>query len=128
MSIKIPTLCSMRCLKEMAKNKKDFVLESLCAVGDEDQSIYSWRGATVANILNFQQDFAKTKLIKIEQNYRSVKPILDIANTVIKHNKNRNPKKLWSDKQAADRSRIITCMSGYQEGDAIAQLCKAIEQ
>ena len=111
-------------LKHIAQANKKLSIDSLCAVGDEDQSIYSWRGATVANMLNFKKDFPSTTLIKIEQNYRSVQPILHVANSVIKNNTARNPKKLWSEKQATDRIRIITCMSEYQEADAIAQLMK----
>lgn len=111
-------------LKAMAKKgKTGFAADSICVVGDEDQSIYSWRGATVANMVNFKKDFPKTKLIKIEQNYRSVQSILDVANHVIKHNKQRNPKKLWSEKKGNNRIRSITCMSEYQEGDAIAHFC-----
>ncbi len=105
----------------MALKSKKLAADSICVVGDEDQSIYSWRGATVANILNFKKDFAKTKTIKIEQNYRSVQPILDMANNIIEHNKNRNPKKLWSDKKAKDRIRLLTCLSEYKEADMIAQ-------
>ena len=106
----------------MAFNNGTFSLDSLCVVGDEDQSIYSWRGATVANIMQFTTDFPDTIRIKIEQNYRSVQPILKIANHVIEHNTYRNPKKIWSDKEASDRGRIITCLSGYQEGEACAHL------
>ncbi len=112
-------------LKAMAlKGKRALAADSICVVGDEDQSIYSWRGATVTNMVNFKADFPKTKLIKIEQNYRSVQSILDVANEVIKHNKQRNPKKLWSTKKGNNRIRSMTCSSEYQEGDAIAQLCK----
>ena len=81
-----------------ARDQK-LAIDSLCAVGDEDQSIYSWRGATVSNIMNFSKDFHGTKIIKIEQNYRSVQPILDLANKVIQNNTNRNPKNLWSEKK-----------------------------
>jgi len=116
-------------LKNMVLDpKKKFTADSLCVVGDEDQSIYSWRGATIQNIMNFKKDFPKTKTIKIEQNYRSVQPILDAANTVIKYNKNRNPKKLWSDKKATDRIKTINCASEYQEGDVIAQYLKTAEK
>lgn len=112
-------------LKAIAlKDKKTLMIDSLCVVGDEDQSIYSWRGATVANILNFKKDFPKTTIIKIEQNYRSAQPILHLANQVIDNNQNRNPKKLWSTKTGKDRVRIVQCMSGYQEGDAIAHAVK----
>lgn len=112
-------------LKEMALQKKQFVIDSLCAVGDEDQSIYSWRGATVANMLNFKKDFPDTVTYTIDQNYRSAQTILDIANHVITHNKNRNPKTLWSEKKGADRIRTFTCLSGYQEADMIAGFLRA---
>ncbi len=108
-------------LKQMAKQNKKFTIDSLCVVGDEDQSIYSWRGATVDNIINFKKDFAKTTEIKIEQNYRSVKPILDLANQVIKQNENRNPKSLWSIIEGKDRIRGLICTSEYQEAQAVAQ-------
>lgn len=112
-------------LKQMSKNSKNqFACDSICVVGDEDQSIYSWRGATIANIINFKKDFPDSQTIKIEQNYRSVQPILEIANHVIQNNQQRNPKKLWSDKKGHDRIRLISCLSEYQEGDAIAQLAQ----
>lgn len=112
-------------LKNIALNKKKkFNVDSICVVGDEDQSIYSWRGATVTNIIHFTKDFPDTSLIKIEQNYRSVQPILEIANHVIAHNKQRNPKTLWSDRKGSDRIRTITCLSEYQEGEAIAQFLR----
>ena len=108
-------------LKEMALNdKKEFAIDSLCAVGDEDQSIYSWRGAVVKNMINFQKDFAPVEKIKIEQNYRSVEPILQAANSVIGNNKTRYPKNLWSEKKALNRILAINCKSDYQESDNIA--------
>lgn len=107
-------------LKQMARRNDQLVIDSICAVGDEDQSIYSWRGATIANMLNFQKDFPGTQIIKIEQNYRSVQSILDVANTVIEHNSQRNPKKLWSEKKGIDRIRLLQCVSEYQEADLIA--------
>lgn len=109
-------------LKRMAKDSKmQFAIDSICVVGDEDQSIYSWRGATVANIVGFKKDFPNTKLITIEQNYRSVQPILHVANEVIQNNKIRNPKELWSDRAATNRVSKINCLSEYQEGDMVAQ-------
>lgn len=112
-------------LKQMSINEQRATnSDSICVVGDEDQSIYSWRGATVANIINFKQDFPQAQLIKIEQNYRSAQPILEVANTVIAHNKNRNPKKLWSEKIGSNRIRTITCLSDYNEAEAIAQFVK----
>ncbi len=113
-------------LKKMALDKKKLSIDSVCVVGDEDQSIYSWRGATVDNIVNFQKDFKGTKHIKIEQNYRSKQPILTVANQVIAHNKNRNEKKLWSEKDGRDCVRILRCLSGYQEADIVARYCKLL--
>lgn len=103
-------------------------IDSICAVGDEDQSIYSWRGATVANILQFQNDFPNATLVTIDQNYRSVQPILDVANTLINNNTQRNHKTLWSARSGADRIRLISCFSGYQEGDAIAYCVQALQE
>ncbi len=113
-------------LKAMSTKDNVFTLDSLCIVGDEDQSIYSWRGATIANMINFNKDFVDLKTVTIEQNYRSVQPILHVANEVIKNNTFRNPKKLWSDKSASDRIRVLTCSSNYQEGQAIANLTKIL--
>lgn len=109
-------------LKRMTKNgNNEFISDSICVVGDEDQSIYSWRGASVANIVNFKKDFPDTTLITIEQNYRSVQPILHVANEVIKNNTIRNPKILRSARTATNRIYAINCLSEYQEGDVIAQ-------
>jgi DNA helicase II / ATP-dependent DNA helicase PcrA len=110
-------------LKVMAQDEHGlFTLDSLCVVGDEDQSIYSWRGATASNIIHFSQDFTQTHSVTIEQNYRSVQPILKIANKLISHNTQRNPKQLWSVRQGEDRIRILTCSSGQQESELIALL------
>jgi DNA helicase II / ATP-dependent DNA helicase PcrA len=111
-------------LKHMCLANKKFTAQSLCVVGDEDQSIYSWRGATPTNFIDFAKDFPHAQTIKIEQNYRSVQPILDVANAIIKNNINRNPKKLWSEKKAHDRICVVTGMSEYQEGDIVAQYLK----
>jgi len=114
-------------LKYMALDQDNkFALDSVCAVGDEDQSIYSWRGATVTNMLKFKTDFAPVTTIKIEQNYRSVKPILDAANGLIDHNTLRNPKNLWSDRPATNRILVASCRSGEQEADTIAQCIKSM--
>jgi DNA helicase-2/ATP-dependent DNA helicase PcrA len=114
-------------LKLMGLTKdKQLAVDSVCAVGDEDQSIYSWRGATVDNIMYFQNDFKGTTLIKMEQNYRSKEPILQVANTVIQNNSNRNEKKLWSDHKGSDCVRTIQCLSGYQEADIIGRYCELL--
>ncbi|OGB97951.1 hypothetical protein A3F06_01735 [candidate division TM6 bacterium RIFCSPHIGHO2_12_FULL_36_22] len=115
-------------LKQMAKNDKTVIADSVCIVGDEDQSIYSWRGATIDNIINFKKDFPSTKTIKIEQNYRSVQQILDTAHSVIEKNIKRNPKKLWSEKKGTNRVHQLSCASGYQEADSIAWLLQSLPQ
>ena len=92
---------------------------SVCAVGDEDQSIYSWRGAQVENMRLFKEDFRSTEIIKIEQNYRSAEPILTAANQIISKNRGRTPKNLWSTKKASNRIMLATCASGYQEADLV---------
>ena len=108
-------------IKEMSiNNQKQCILDSLCAVGDEDQSIYSWRGATIENILNLEKDFPKIKRVTVDQNYRSTQQILACANTLIEHNALRNPKKLWSENDVHDCVRCIESQSGYQESDIIA--------
>jgi Superfamily I DNA and RNA helicases len=109
-------------LKQMTIAHDVLAIDSICAVGDEDQSIYSWRGATVENILQFQKDFPGTSIIKVEQNYRSVQPILEVANHVIQKNRQRNPKTLWSDRPAKNRISLLTCLSEYQEAEAIGHV------
>lgn len=112
-------------LKEMILNDDhEFGLDSLCVVGDEDQSIYSWRGAVAGTMVTFRQDFPTAHSLTLEQNYRSVQPILDTANELIKYNTLRKPKTLWSEKPANDRVRLLMCVSGYQEGEIVAELCK----
>lgn len=105
-------------------DKHKFTLDSLCVVGDEDQSIYSWRGATIENMVYFKRDFPQTRMITIAQNYRSVQPILQAANTIIEHNMTRNPKELWSEKKGEDRIRRLQCASSYQEADVTAALAQ----
>jgi superfamily I DNA/RNA helicase len=74
------------------------VHRNFCVVGDDDQSIYGWRGAEIANLLNLEQHFPEVKIVKLEQNYRSTNTILNAANALIKNNARRRPKSLWSDK------------------------------
>ena len=77
--------------------------ENICCVGDDDQSIYSWRGADVTNLLNFEKNFSKPEIIRLEQNYRSTKNILKCASTLIKKNDGRYGKKLWSNNMEGDK-------------------------
>lgn len=108
-------------LKKMAIVNNKNTLDSLCIVGDEDQAIYSWRGATVENIVHFDREVADTTIITIEQNYRSVKPILDAANHLITHNSSRHPKKLWSNRPGANCIAHLMCASEYQEAELVAR-------
>lgn len=116
-------------LREMACDDTGaFALDSLCVVGDEDQSIYSWRGAHVSNIVDFAQDFPTTERITIEQNYRSAQHILEVANVVIGHNRMRHPKRLWSEKTGSDRVRIVQVRSDIQEGELVAHWIRSIKK
>lgn len=100
--------------------KKDEV-GSLCAVGDVDQSIYSWRGADFKIILNFQKDYANTKLIKLEQNYRSTGNILEAANAVIKNNEQRLDKNLYSNKGTGEKITLYEAPDDFSESRYIAK-------
>lgn len=93
---------------------------NLCVVGDDDQSIYGWRGADIRNILDFERDFNDATVIKLEQNYRSTKNILDAANGVVAHNAGRKPKKLWTDSEAGDKIVVLQLDTEYKEADAVA--------
>jgi DNA helicase-2/ATP-dependent DNA helicase PcrA len=76
---------------------------NVCVVGDDWQSIYSWRGANYENILNFEKDYPQAKIVKLEQNYRSTQTILDGAHSVITKNTSRSDKKLWTDLGAGEK-------------------------
>lgn len=94
------------------------------AVGDEDQSIYSWRGADIRNILEFEKDFKGAKIYKLEQNYRSTTSILDAANKVIKNNSMRKDKTLWSDIKESDS---IEFYEAYSDRDEAEQVAKTVD-
>ena len=94
---------------------------NLCVVGDDDQSIYGWRGANVRNILEFEKDFANAKVIKMEQNYRSTQNILDAANAVIANNTRRKHKALWTDHSKGARISYFCAPSDREESSFIAQ-------
>lgn len=94
--------------------------KNICCVGDDDQSIYSWRGADVKNILRFEKDFPNAKIIKLEQNYRSTSYILKAASSVIHNNKNRHGKKLWTNKTGGEKIKIISCWNEKEEARFIS--------
>ena len=94
---------------------------NLCVVGDDDQCIYEWRGADITNILNFEKDFKNTKVIKLEQNYRSYQNILSCAYSVIKNNKGRKDKKLWTSKEDGDKVLYRKLQNDKEEAMYIAQ-------
>jgi len=94
--------------------------ENVCVVGDDAQSIYSFRGATIQNILQFQKDYEDVKVVKLEQNYRSTQSILSIANEVIKNNKGQIPKILWTENAAGEKIRLVRTMSDNEEGKFVA--------
>jgi DNA helicase-2/ATP-dependent DNA helicase PcrA len=94
---------------------------NLCCVGDDDQSIYSWRGAEVANILRFEQDFPGAKIIRLEQNYRSTSHILAAADGLIAHNAGRLGKTLWTDAGDGDKVRVIGVWDGPEEARRVGE-------
>lgn len=98
---------------------------NLCAVGDDDQSIYRWRGANVENILNFGKDFQGTKVVKLEQNYRSSQNILDAAHGIVEPLLGRHPKKLWTDKGKGEN---ITYFLGDDEGSEASYIVRCINE
>lgn len=93
---------------------------NLCVVGDDDQSIYKFRGANIGNILGFEKVFSDAKVIKLEQNYRSTQNILDAANEVIDHNLGRKKKTLWTDNELGDKVHFYQFMNGFEEAEFIA--------
>src|SRR5687767_3815433 len=94
--------------------------ENVCVVGDDAQSIYSFRGATIQNILQFQKDYEDVTVIKLEQNYRSTQSILNVANEVIKNNKGQIPKNLWTDNAEGEKIRLVRTMTDNDEGRYVA--------
>ena len=95
--------------------------KNLCVVGDDDQSIYKFRGATIENILNFEKTYKDAKIIKLEQNYRSTQNILDAANAVIENNSERKGKKLWTQNNAGEKIHLHTAFNENDEANYIAE-------
>jgi DNA helicase-2/ATP-dependent DNA helicase PcrA len=101
--------------------------ENVCVVGDDAQSIYSFRGATIANILQFQKDYDEVKLVKLEQNYRSTKTILNVANEIIGNNKGQIEKKLFTDNGEGERIKLVRTMTDNDEGKMVADTIKELK-
>ena len=95
---------------------------NLCVVGDDDQSIYKFRGATIENIMNFEQDFSGARVVRLEQNYRSTQNILDAANAVISNNRERKGKTLWTAAGAGEMISLHTAENEQDEADRIARV------
>src|SRR5438094_626586 len=100
------------------------VHRNLCVVGDPDQSIYKWRGADLRNILDFEQDFSEAKIVKLERNYRSTQNILDAASAVIRQNRNRQDKYLWTDRKGGDRITYFRGSDELEEADFITRTAR----
>ena len=95
--------------------------QNICAVGDDDQSIYSWRGANIANILRFEKDFANAHVIRLEQNYRSTGNILKAADSVILNNKERHGKTLWTQAGAGEQVKVLAFVDDRSEAATISE-------
>jgi DNA helicase-2/ATP-dependent DNA helicase PcrA len=98
--------------------------QNICCVGDDDQSIYSWRGAEIKNFLTFDTIYKNCKIFKLEQNYRSTKNILETASTLISHNNGRVEKKLWSSAQQGEKVKLNCYQTGREEAVAISDIAE----
>ncbi len=101
---------------------------NICVVGDEDQSIYRWRGADFWNILNFEKDFKNAKAVKLEQNYRSTKNVLDVANSVIKNNEMRKDKKLWTNNEEGKKAVHYLAFDEHDEALFLAEKIQKLSE
>ena len=101
--------------------------ENVCVVGDDAQSIYSFRGATIENILQFQKDYDEIKVVKLEQNYRSTKNILNVANEVISYNKGQIEKKLFTENAEGEKIKLIRTMTDNDEGKIVADTIQELK-
>ena len=95
--------------------------KNLCVVGDDDQAIYTWRGADVTNILDFEKDYTECKIIKLEENYRSKGNILNAANVVIKNNAYRKSKTLRTEQEDGSKIKIYRAFDDRAESDFVAK-------
>jgi DNA helicase-2/ATP-dependent DNA helicase PcrA len=112
-----PQYLLMRRLVEAHRN--------ICVVGDPDQSIYKWRGADLRNILDFEADYPDARVVRLERNYRSTEVILDAASALIRQNRNRKEKRLWTDIRGGDKIRYHQAGDELEEADAIARVARA---
>ena len=101
--------------------------ENVCVVGDDAQSIYSFRGATIANILQFQKDYDDVKVVKLEQNYRSSKTILNIANEIISNNKDQIEKRLFTENGPGEKVKLVRTMTDNDEGKYVSDTIKELK-
>ena len=113
-SIRIRTAASIRLCKALASGHRN-----LCVVGDDDQSIYGWRGAEVTHILRFAKDWPDAKIVRLEDNYRSTEEILGYANTLIAFNRERHKKVLKAAKTGGTRPTIMQCQDETQEAERV---------
>jgi len=110
------------CLRLLAQERKN-----ICVVGDDDQSIYSWRGAEVANILRFEKDFPGAHVVKLEQNYRSTPHILGAASGLIRANSQRHDKTLWTEANGGDKVRVIGVWDAPEEARRVGEEIERLE-
>jgi DNA helicase-2/ATP-dependent DNA helicase PcrA len=110
-------------LRLLAQERKN-----ICVVGDDDQSIYSWRGAEIANILRFEKDFPGAKIIRLEQNYRSTPDILAVASGLIDANSERLGKTLWTERNGGDKVRVIGVWDGPEEARRLGEEIERLER
>jgi DNA helicase II / ATP-dependent DNA helicase PcrA len=108
-------LCQYYIIRKLAA-----VRQNICVVGDDAQSIYAFRGADITNILNFERDYADLRIIKLEQNYRSTKTIVDAANSVIKKNRAQLPKQVWTENEEGTPIDLLRALSDNEEGKLVA--------
>src|SRR5207245_1639379 len=95
--------------------------KNICVVGDDDQSIYGWRGAESGHILEFERHFPGAKVVKLEENYRSTPAILDAANAVIAHNPKRHPKRLWTARPPGEHLQMVVAEDAEGEAQFVAE-------
>ena len=120
------SLIQYRLMRLLAMRETEGYVPNVCVVGDDDQSIYSWRGANYRNLAMFEQDFSGLKEIKLEQNYRSTTTILEAANGVIAHNTNRKEKTLWSGNNGGRPVELVYPENESAEADFIASQIKTL--